>query len=114
MAKIRICKDENCKNAATTEGYCRLHYLRNWRRIKEEAGKKSAKKLNRYIEYVIKKHPDRYLDIIKKDLRSPTFNRDIEERFGYDDEEADEILGEPAYEEEIERLIKQLKVEKGF
>lgn len=114
MAKIRICKDEECRNAATTEGYCRLHYLRNWRKIKEEAKKKSTKKLNRYIEYVVKKHPDRYLEIIKKDLRSPTFNRDVEEKFGYDEEETNDIFSEPTYEEEIDKLIKQLKVEKGF
>ena len=37
MAKIRICKDEDCKNAATTAGFCRLHFLKNWKELKEKA-----------------------------------------------------------------------------
>lgn len=114
MARIRICKDPDCKNAETTEGYCRLHYLKNWKQIKEETRKKAAKRLNRYIEHVVKHHPDRYLEIIKKEIRSPSFDRQIEEKFGYDDGDSTTIFDEPTYEEEIEKLIKELKVEKGF
>lgn len=114
MAHIKICKEADCQNAATTEGFCRLHYLRNWKRIKDEARRKAARKLNRYIESVIRRHPDRYVEMIKKDLRSPSFDQYVAEHFG-DEGEAEEIFqDEPTYEEEIERLIKQLKIEKGF
>lgn len=114
MTRIIICKEPECHNAATTEGYCRLHYLKHWRNIKEEAKKKAAKKLNRYVEHVMKRHPDRYMDVIKKDLRSPRFEQYVEETFGYDQDETDIAAGEPSFEEEIEKLIKQLKIEKGF
>ncbi|MFH0799971.1 MAG: hypothetical protein V2A66_07325 [Pseudomonadota bacterium] len=114
MAKIKICKEPDCQNAATTEGYCRLHYLRNWKHIKEDSRRRAAKKLNRYIDHVIQKHPDRYIDVIKKDLRSPLFDRYVEETFGCEEGEDGQVLDEPSYEEEIEQLIRQLKVEKGF
>ena len=84
MAHIKICKEEGCHNAATTRGYCRLHYLRNWKRIKDETRRRGAKKLNRYIEHVMKNHPDRYVEVIKKEIREPGFERYVEENFGFD------------------------------
>ena len=112
MARIRICKAEDCHNAATTEGYCRLHYLRYWKKIKEDTRRKAAKTLNRYIEHVVREHPDRYVDVIKKDLRSPNFESFIDETFGEDDVAS--LFEEQGYDEEIEQLIKQLKIEKGY
>ncbi len=113
MAKIKICKEVNCKNAATTKAYCRLHYLRNWKQIKEEEHKKAAKRLNSYILSVCKRHPDRYLEVIKESLRSSSFDQEISRMFDDDDDEGF-VLDEPTYEEEIERLIDELKIEKGF
>lgn len=116
MAKIKICKEDDCANASTTEDYCRLHYLRHWRQIKEDVRRRAAKKLNRYIEGVMRRHPDHYLEVIKKDIRSPTFERYIEDTFGREEGEKEEggTVGEPAYEEEIDQLIRQLKIEKGY
>ena len=113
MARIKICKEEGCHNSATTAGFCRLHYLRNWKKIKSAEKRRAAKNLNAYIESVCKKHPERYMDVIKKDIRSPRFEKYVEETFGYDDE-AEDIFDEPTYEEEIEKLIRELKLEKDF
>ncbi len=115
MPRIKICKEANCHNAATTAGYCRLHYLKNWKKIKERRRQAAARKLNAYIESVVKKHPDRYMEVIKRDIRNPHFDKYIQETFGYDDEdEASDIFGEPAYDEEVEKLIRDLKLEKDY
>lgn len=112
MAKIRICKEPECQNAATTEGYCRLHYLKNWKRLKEETLHRSTKRLNKYIENVMKKHPDRYMEVIKKDIRSSSFESFVD---SFDDEESGENFKDDAvFDEEVEKLFKQLKIEKGF
>ena len=113
MSRIKICREAECQNAVTTAGYCRLHYLKNWKKIKSTEKRKAAKNLNSYIESVCRKHPDRYMDVIKKDLRSPRFDKYIEEVFGYEDE-AEDLFNEPSYEEEVQRLIKELKLEKDF
>ena len=113
MARIKICKEEECHNSTTTAGYCRLHYLKNWKKIKSSEKRRAAKSLNAYIESVCKRHPDRYVEVIKKDIRSPHFEKFVEENFGYEND-AQEIFNEPSYDEEVQRLIKELKLEKDF
>lgn len=113
MARIKICKHEGCKDAATTRGYCRLHYLKYWKRIKDEEGKKSANKLNKYVEHIVKSHPDRYMDVIKENLRDESFGDEVEDVF--DRMSGGEALfDDPTYDEEIDNLIKELKIEKNY
>lgn len=112
MSKIKICKEEGCHNSQTTAGFCRLHYLKNWKNIKREQQEKAAKKLNRYIEAICRKHPDKYIEVIKDEIKTKKFK-------AHDDanEEMDDLyrlFNEPTYEEEVERLIKELKIEKNF
>ena len=45
--KIKICIEEGCKNVQTTKDYCRLHYLKNWKKIKVLQQKKAAERLNK-------------------------------------------------------------------
>ena len=108
MSRIRICKDEHCKNAATTGGFCRLHFLKNSKRLKEEDHRRAAKRLNRYIESVVKRHPDRYLEMIKKDLCSADFERMIDTQFA-DEDNNGFILDEAAYDEEVRELIEKFR-----
>lgn len=110
MARIRICKEEDCKNAATSGGYCRLHFLKNWKRLKEEEHERAAKKLNRYVESIMRRHPERYVEIIKKELRSRRFDKHIDEHFGYDDDENDPF-NEPNYDDDVRDLIEKFRDE---
>ena len=48
--RVRICKAENCQLPQTTQGYCRLHYLANWKALREEKLKRAQKNLDRYVE----------------------------------------------------------------
>ena len=112
MGRIRICKESGCKDAATTGGYCRLHYLRNWKRIKQTRQRRRARKLEGYIQSVMRRHPKDYIEAIKRDIRSPGFERRVEEGFG--PEEDTSLFGESAYDEEIDDLIRKLKIEKGY
>ncbi|MBN1282507.1 MAG: hypothetical protein JXA24_01895 [Proteobacteria bacterium] len=112
MARIKICKEPDCRDAATTDGYCRMHYLKHWSSIKQASKRAAIRRLNRYIEHVCRENPDDYADVIRKDLRSPQFAGFAEEGSLGEDEGV--IFGEGASEEEIERIIKKLKVEEGF
>ncbi len=108
MARIRICKEEDCHNAATTEGYCRLHYLRHWKKIRDSQRQTAARRLNRYIERVCKENPENYLDVIREDLRDPSFGREVDDALNFDDEEGFVFSGAEG-EEEIEEMIRRLK-----
>lgn len=116
MPRIRICKEKECKNEQTTSGYCRLHYLRNWKKVKAEQKKKAAKNLNRYIDSIMRRNPDRYIDEIKKDVRSSRFDEKIEETFGspQSSEENWSLFDNSTSEEDLKDIIEQLKVDKDF
>ncbi len=57
--RVRICKQEGCSTPQTTGGFCRLHYLQNWKALKEEKAKRAQKNLDRYVERMagVKKQP---------------------------------------------------------
>jgi len=112
MARIKICKQQGCHDAATTDGYCRLHYLKHWRKIKRAQKRAAARKLNRYVEYVCKQNPDDFMDVIRKDLRSPQFSGMAEDAGSA--QEFGSLFDDVSDEQEIERIVKKLKVEEGF
>lgn len=114
MARIKICKEANCHNAVTTEGYCRLHYLLHWKKIQLEKKKKAAKNLNRYVESILKRNPDHYVEEIKKDIRSKGFQDRIESAFGGAEEEPWTLFDAGTSDVEIEELIDKIKIEKDF
>lgn len=114
MSKIKICKDKGCHNAQTTEGFCRLHYLRNWKKLQSEKKKKAAKNLNRYVESILKRHPDRYVEEIKKDIRSKDFGKRIGDEFGAEEEESWNIFESTTSDQELDEILGQLKIEKDF
>ncbi len=110
--KIKICKDKGCDNEETTAGYCRYHYLRNWKEIKREERKHAVKSLNRYIEHICTKYPDQYVAAVKRDLASPDFfSRQADNFLG---EEGDALMQELTGGAGIAKLISQLKVDRDY
>lgn len=113
-SRIKICKEEGCHNTQTTGGYCRLHYLRHWKQLKKKAERSAADRLNKYVERMMRQFPDRYVDEIKRDLRTRHFERKIEEALPEEADSVYRLFNDPNYEEEVERLIHDLKIEKEF
>lgn len=114
MAKIKLCKEKGCKDASTSDGYCRLHYLKYWKTIREKKKKQAVKKLNQYIEYICKNNPDRPVDAVKRDIRSEDFEKRIDDLFGEKPTGSDAVLSDPSFEEDVQDLLKQIKFEKEF
>ena len=111
--KIKICKETACVSEQTTDGFCRLHYLKNWKIIRTEKKKKSLRSLNKYIDNIIKSAPDRYVDTLKENLRSPLdFNSSTTGYFSKDD--FDDVMDELGYKEDLDVLIDNIKVDKEF
>lgn len=115
MAKkiIKLCKEDDCKNEQTTMGYCRFHYLKNWKKIREKQRKKAIANLNKYVEHVMHKHPENYVETIKQDLRfSDRFQKKAEDFFA--DEDFHDIMEGVNIEEEVENILDNLKVDETF
>lgn len=64
------CLEVGCENPPTTAGYCRMCYIKNWRKIKRKELIVKEGKLNRYIEELVAKYPDKYIEAIRQDLYS--------------------------------------------
>ncbi len=95
------CREVACEGLATTAGYCRLHYIKNWKKIKRKELILKEGKLNQYIEELVAKYPDKYIDAIRQDLAvekdfaKVIYDLDLDEgvdEFGDSDAEGGEAL----------------------
>lgn len=66
----RFCRVRDCDQLAVVEAYCRYHYLLNWKRIQVRKKILTEGKLERYIEELTARYPDKFLEMLRKDLRS--------------------------------------------
>lgn len=66
----RYCRVRDCDQAATVETYCRYHYLQLWKRIQVRRKILIDGKLERYVEELTGRYPDKFLEMIRKDLRN--------------------------------------------
>lgn len=67
-ATEEICREVACEALSTSGGYCRLHYVKNWKKIKRKELILKEGKLNQYIEELVSKYPDKYIEAIRQDL----------------------------------------------
>ncbi|MBL7684572.1 MAG: hypothetical protein JNK65_00865 [Deltaproteobacteria bacterium] len=111
--KIKICKETGCVSEQTTDGFCRLHYLKNWKKIRKEKKEKSLRTLNRYIDNIIKSDPDHYVDKLKEKLNSPLEMESSGNTY-FSHDEFDDVMKNLGYKEDIDRLIDSIKVDKNF
>lgn len=101
----KACAQSKCKGTAETSGYCRLHYLSNWKRIKLNNQLKAEARLNHFVDKLSKKYPDSYIEKIKEGVES-------EERFFEITKELDIESKEAVKETDSEFLERFLRVVK--
>ncbi|MFN7685965.1 MAG: hypothetical protein ACK5QT_11210 [Oligoflexia bacterium] len=63
-----VCREVACEGLGTSAGYCRLHYIKNWKKIKRKDVILKEGKLNQYIEELVGKYPEKYIEAIRQDL----------------------------------------------
>lgn len=103
----RYCRLKDCDQISMVDGYCRYHYLLFWKKIQVRKKILTEGKLERYIEELTARYPDKYLEMLRKDLRTEKdFTAAIQElelddtgeNSDYEDSEAqsylDEVRGE--------------------
>ena len=66
----RLCRVRDCDQVSTVDGYCRYHYLLLWKKIQIRKSILLGGKLEKYIVDLTTRYPDKYLEAIRKDLRS--------------------------------------------
>jgi hypothetical protein len=100
----RYCRVKDCDQTSVVDGYCRYHYLLYWKRIQVRKKILGEGKLERYIEELTSRYPDKYLEMLKKDLKSEKdFLAAIQEL------EIDESGGEGEFEDEAQNYIDEVR-----
>jgi hypothetical protein len=98
-----VCREVACEGLATSGGYCRMHYIKNWKKIKRKELILKEGKLNQYIEELVAKYPDKYIEAIRQDLASEKdfakviYDLDLDESvddFEVEGENIDQIVGD--------------------
>ncbi len=111
--KIKLCKEPGCSNQQTTMGFCRLCYLKNWKKIRGERKRKAAKNLNKYIDNILRSRPDAPSDALQGHLKSEdTFTRSLDDVFFNDS--VREVMEDLGVREDMDRLINSIKVDEDF
>lgn len=109
LKKVRYCLFSQCKQPATTRGYCRLHYLATWKSERLNQQIKAEKRLNSYVERLAKKYPKDYLEKIKEGLESDEkFQKTMEDLFPDQEVDAENSDTENEF---LEKLVRDLKIE---
>jgi hypothetical protein len=100
----RYCRVKDCDQISAVDSYCRYHYLLFWKNIQNRKKILSEGKLERYIEELTARYPDKYLEMLRKDLRSEKeFTAAIQEL------EIDESSVDSEYEDEAQSYLEEVR-----
>ncbi len=104
----RYCRVKDCDQLASVDAYCRYHYLLFWKKIQVRKKILTEGKLERYIEELTARYPDKFLDMLRKDLRSEKeFLGAIQEL------EIDESAVDNEFEDEAQTYIDEVRGDVG-
>lgn len=100
----RYCRVRDCDQISVVEGYCRYHYLLLWKKIQIRRKILTDGKLERYVEELTSRYPDKFLEMIKKDLRTEKdFVAAIAEL------EIDESAVDNEFEDEAQSYVEEIR-----
>ncbi|QDK37870.1 hypothetical protein [Bdellovibrio sp. NC01] len=100
----RYCRARDCDQIAVVDAYCRFHYLMFWKKIQVRKKILQDGKLERYVEELTSRYPDKFLEMIRRDLRTEKdFLAAIQEL------EIDESVGENEFEEDTSAYIEEVR-----
>lgn len=100
----RYCRARDCDQIAAVDVYCRYHYLMFWKKIQVRKKILLDGKLERYVEELTSRYPDKFLEMIRRDLRTEKdFLAAIQEL------ELDESSGEGEFEEDNSAFIEEVR-----
>ncbi len=100
----KLCRSRDCDQISTVDGYCRFHYLLFWKNIQVRKRILTDGKLDRYIEELTTRYPDKFLEMIRRDMRNQKdFLAAIQEL------EIDESNVDNDFEEESQNFIDEVR-----
>lgn len=106
--QIVICKFTGCHDIATTQTFCRFHYLSSWKKLKTKEAKRKGQELEKYLEDMSKKFPEEFLEKLKVEVEDMA---EKEAASSDGDEEKGGMFDQIEGDDDLDTIIKGLKVE---
>lgn len=97
----RYCKVKDCDQLSIVEGFCRLHYLALWKKIQIRKKILTDGKLEKYIEELTSRYPDKYIEMIRRDLKTEKDFLSAIQELEIDDSAEGEFEEDSSFVEEI-------------
>jgi len=66
--RIVICKNSGCHDVATSHEFCRLHYLANWKKLKQKEAKTQGLGLDLYLKELSARFPEEFFEKLRADV----------------------------------------------
>ncbi len=101
----RLCRVRDCDQVSTVEGYCRYHYLLLWKKIQIRKHILIDDKLEKYVEDLMTRYPDKFLEVIRKDLKTEKDFLSVIQELEIDES----ALGESENEEEVQSFADEIR-----
>jgi hypothetical protein len=95
--KSKTCREPGCSAAVTARGFCRLHYIKNWKAIRASDRRAAQKRMTEYVDELIHKVPSDYED--REERPRPPPRSDLD--FGEARDDVEEMFREMGFEEEV-------------
>lgn len=64
-----VCHEPSCDHLATALGFCRMHYIKNWKRIKLKEEILNSGRLRTFLVELANKYSEKYLHALRHDLQ---------------------------------------------
>jgi hypothetical protein len=106
--QIVICKFAGCHDIATTQTFCRFHYLSSWRKLKTKEAKRKGQELEGYLQEMSKKFPEEFLEKLKVEVEDMA---EKEAASSDSDDDKGGMIDQIDGDDDLDTIIKGLKVE---
>lgn len=107
--QIVICKQSGCHDISTTHSFCRFHYLASWRKIKSKEAKKKGLELEVYLEDMMRKFPEEFIQKLKSEVEEMAEKEAMGE--SEENNEKSGLFDQMDDDEDLDTIIHGLKVE---
>lgn len=101
----RLCRVRDCDQVSTVEGYCRYHYLLLWKKIQIRKHILMDGKLEKYVEDLMARYPDKFLEVIRKDLKTEKDFLSVIQELEIDES----AIGEGEGEDEVQSFADEIR-----
>ena len=93
------CLEPGCRSLATARGYCRLHYIKNWKVLKSREQRAVRRQRSEFDDALLHRVPVDYEDRVDRVRPAPRRTLDLE--ISRAREDVEEMFREMGFEDEI-------------